>query len=159
MKITDAVSGGLLIALGLFMLWQAAQFPSFGGQPYGAALLPSILAGGFILGGGLLILRDVIARRQAAAGPWLSTVPELRQGTGLAALLAVLGNVLAQIWVAQRLGFIPVSVIGLLVLFLVLRLRPGVALALAVAASMACWWLFAGLLRVPLPRGILDGVL
>ncbi len=86
-------------------------------------------------------------------------MPELRQGTGLAALLAVLGNVLAQIWVAQRLGFIPVSVIGLLVLFLVLRLRPGVALALAVAASMACWWLFAGLLRVPLPRGILDGVL
>lgn len=159
MKITDAVSGALLIALGLFMFWQASLFPSFGGQPYGAALLPSILAGGFVLGGGLLILRDVLARRQAAGGPLVSLVPELRQGTGLAALLAVLGNVLAQIWVAQSLGFIPVSVVGLLVLFLVLRLRPWVAAALAVGTSMACWWLFAGLLRVPLPRGILDGVL
>ncbi|MFN3526029.1 MAG: tripartite tricarboxylate transporter TctB family protein [Paracoccus sp. (in: a-proteobacteria)] len=161
MKITDAVSGVLLMGLGLFMLWQASQFPSFGGQPYGAALLPRLLAGGFVLGGGLLILRDLLARRHAAAaaGPWVALEPELRQGTGMAALLVVLGNVLAQIWLAPRLGYLPVSVLGLAALFAVLRLRPLSALLLAVGASAACWWLFAVLLRVPLPRGLMDGVL
>lgn len=158
MKFTDALSGVLLMLLGLFMLWQAVQFPSFGGQPYGAALLPSILAGGLILGGTLLVLRDIAARRHAGGGPWLQLVPELRSG-GMPALLAVLGNVLAQIWLAPRLGFIPVSAAGLLVLFLVLRLRHCVAAVLALGTSLACWWLFAGLLRVPLPRGLLDGVL
>lgn len=159
MKITDAVSGVLLMGLGLFMLWQASQFPSFGGQPYGAALLPGILAWGFLLGGGLLVLRDLLARRQAAGGAWVSLVPELRHGTGMAALLAVLATVLAQIWLAPRLGYLPVSVLCLTALFAVLRLRPLIALALAIATSAACWWLFAGLLRVPLPRGLLDGVL
>ncbi|MFC0201243.1 tripartite tricarboxylate transporter TctB family protein [Paracoccus rhizosphaerae] len=158
MKLTDALSGVLLMLLGLFMLWQAAQFPSFGGQPYGAALLPSILAAGLILGGTLLVLRDVMARRHADGGAWLHLVPDLRAG-GMPALLAVLGNILAQIWLAPWLGFIPVSAAGLLVLFLVLRLRLWAAAALAVGTSFACWWLFAGLLRVPLPRGLLDRVL
>lgn len=158
MRLTDALSGALLVLLGLFTLRQAAQFPSFGGQPYGAALLPSILAWGLIAGGALLVLRDVMARRQAAGGAWLEPVPELRRG-GLPALLAVLGNVVAQIWLTPRMGFVPVSVIGLLVLFLVLRLRPLVAAVLAVGTSLACWWIFALLLRVPLPRGLLDGVL
>ncbi|WP_265502822.1 tripartite tricarboxylate transporter TctB family protein [Paracoccus beibuensis] len=158
MKLTDALSGVLLMLLGLFMLWQAAQFPSFAGQPYGAALLPSILAGGLILGGTLLVVRDLLARRQAEGGVWLQLVPDLRAG-GMPALLAVLANVLAQIWLAPRVGFIPVSAVGLLVLFLVLRLPAWVAAVLAVGTSFACWWLFAGLLRVPLPRGLLDGVL
>ncbi|TGN67752.1 hypothetical protein E4L95_03840 [Paracoccus liaowanqingii] len=159
MKITDAMSGVLLMGLGLFMLWQASQFPTFGSQPYGAALLPSILASGFLLGGGLLILRDMLARRQASGGPWIALVPELRQGTGLAALVAVLATVLGQILLAPLLGYLPVSVICLVVLFAVLRLRLLTALALATGTSAVCWWLFAGLLRVPLPRGLLDGVL
>lgn len=159
MKITDAISGLLLMGLGLFMLWQAAQFPSFGSQPYGAALLPSILAVGFLAAGGLLIARDLMARRHVPAGPWVTLIPDLRQGTGMAAGLAVVGNVLAQIWLAPQLGYLPVAVAGLVVLFVVLRLRLWVALALASGTSLACWWLFVGLLRVPLPRGLLDGVL
>jgi hypothetical protein len=90
--------------------------------------------------------------------PIFAWTQDLREG-GLPALIAVLGNVLAQILLSTKLGFIPVSIVGLTVLFLVLRLRPWVAVVLAIATSFACWWLFVGLLRVPLPRGLLDGVL
>lgn len=157
MKLTDALSGTLLVLLGLFMLHQAAQFPVFGAQPYGAALLPRILAGGLILGGVLLALRDLQARRAGAGGPWIAPVPELRRPLAAAALLAVIGNVLAQIWLSPRFGFMPVSVIGLTVLFAVLRQSPLRALALAVGTSLLCWWLFAVLLRVPLPRAMTQG--
>lgn len=161
MKVTDALLGGFFVVFGLLMVWFASKFPSFAGQPYGASLLPSILAGGFIIAGVMLMVRDVQFRRAAPVGdakPLFSLVPDLKQG-GAPALLAVLGNVLAQIWIAPSVGFLPVSMAGLLVLFLVLRLRPWVAIVIAVATSLVCWWLFVGLLRVPLPRGILDGVL
>lgn len=157
MKLTDALSGALLALLGLFMLRQAAQFPVFGAQPYGAALLPRILGGGLILGGVLLALRDLQARHVRVGGPWIAPVPELRRPLAAAALLAVIGNVLAQIWLSPRLGFMPVSIVGLTVLFAVLHLSLLRAFALAVGTSLLCWWLFAVLLRVPLPRTTMQG--
>ncbi|QUS37231.1 tripartite tricarboxylate transporter TctB family protein [Falsirhodobacter algicola] len=157
MKITDALLGGFFLCLGAVMFWQAAHFPSFGGQPYGAALLPSILAVGFMIAGVMLVLRDLRARR-TAGGPLLALQADLKDG-GAPALLAVIGNVAAHIWLTPRIGYLPVSIVALSVLFLTLRLRPWVAVVLAIGTTLACWWLFAGLLRVPLPRGFLDGVL
>lgn len=162
MRITDALSGALFMMLGLFILVQASQFPAFGGQPYGAALLPSVLAGAFILAGLLLVVRDLSARRSAAgtaSAPWIAIVPELRNAVSVAALLMVIANVAAHILLSPRLGFLPVSVIGLTILFVVLKLQLWKALLLAVGASLACWWLFVTLLRVPLPRGLMEGFL
>jgi len=160
MKLTDALMGCLFVLLGGFMLWRTSLFPSFTGQPYGAALLPSILACGFAIGGVLLILRDRQTRRfvddaRGAPPPIFAFLPELHQG-GWPALLTVLGNVLAQIYLAPQLGFLPVSIIGLFVIFTVLHLRLWVAGLIAVATTFGCWLLFVGLLHVPLPRGILD---
>ncbi|QPM92403.1 tripartite tricarboxylate transporter TctB family protein [Pseudooceanicola algae] len=167
MKITDALLGGFFLLLGALMLWQASLFPTFASQPYGAAFLPSILASGFILAGALLLVRDLRLRRALAKGdtgqgddsnPFFAWNTDLKHG-GAPALLAVLGNVLAHIFLTPIIGFLPVSIVGLTLLFLILRLRPWVAIAIAIATSLVCWWLFVGLLRVPLPRGILDGVL
>jgi putative tricarboxylic transport membrane protein len=169
MKLSDALSGALFIILGLFMLWQASLFPVFSGQPYGAELLPSILGGAFVLGGGGLILRDLARRRAASANgagnngigsdAWISVIPELQTRSGIAALAAVLAYILGQVWIAPMLGFTLVSIVTLTVLFAVLNIRLWVALLLGVAASLACWFLFAELLRVPLPRGLLGGVI
>ncbi len=157
MKVTDALLGAFFVLFGGVVLWQAAQFPSFSGQPYGAALLPCLLAVGFMIAGGVLILRDLRARR-VTAGPWIALVPDLRAG-GAPALWAVLANVLAHVWLAPSLGFLPVAVVGLVGLFVVLRVPVTQALVVALPVAVICWWLFAGLLRVPLPRGLLDGVL
>ena len=144
MKLSDALSGALFMIFGLFMLWQASRFPEFSGQPYGAALLPSILGGAFILGGAGLVLRDLARRRVAAheAGAWISVIPELQRGSGLAALAAVLAYILGQIWIAPMLGFTLVSILTLTVLFAVLNIRLWVALLLGVVTSLACWFLF-----------------
>lgn len=160
MKLSDALSGALFIILGLFMLWQASQFPAFTGQPYGAELLPSILGAAFLLGGGMLIVRDLARRRLNAGhnGAWIAVIPELQRGSGVAALAAVMAYILGQVWIAPLVGFTLVSVITLTVLFAVLNIRLWVALLLGISASLACWFLFADLLRVPLPRGLLGGV-
>ncbi|MEG3660889.1 tripartite tricarboxylate transporter TctB family protein [Celeribacter halophilus] len=162
MKLTDALLGGFFILFGGVMLWMASQFPSFQGQPYGASFLPSILAVGFMLSGGLLVLRDVRVRRLPApdgvSRPIFAFVSDLKNG-GTPALLAVLGNILAQIFLAPSIGFLPVSLVGLCVLFLLLRLSFVKSFILALAVTLVCWWMFAGLLRVPLPRGLLEGVL
>ncbi len=157
MKLADALLGAFFVLFGIAVLWQATRFPTFPGQPYGATLLPSVLAAGFILAGALLVLRDLRLRRHAG-GPLVTLVPDLRKGGGWA-LLAVLGNVAAHIWLSPVLGFLPVSLIGLTALFMVLRVPALHAVPIAAATTAACWWLFVGLLRVPLPRGLLDGVL
>lgn len=71
----------------------------------------------------------------------------------------MLANVLAHILLTPRIGFLPVSLIGLTALFMILGLNAVKSLLLAVSTTLVCWWLFAGLLRVPLPRGFLDGVI
>lgn len=157
MKVTDALLGAFFVLFGVVVLWQASQFPDFAGQPYGAALLPSLLAAGFVVSGAVLILRDLRARR-SVSGPWVALVPDLRAG-GTPALLAVLGNVLAHIGLSPLLGFLPVAVIGLSALFVVLRVPVVQAVLIALPTTIVCWWLFAGLLRVPLPRGLMGGVL
>lgn len=88
MKITDALLGAFFDLFGGGVLWQAAQFPSFAGQPYGAALLPSLLAVVLMLAGAVLIARDLRARA-GSGGPWVALVPDLRAG-GAPALLVPL---------------------------------------------------------------------
>jgi putative tricarboxylic transport membrane protein len=160
MKVTDALLGGFFVLFGSAMLWLSSQFPTFANQPYGAALLPSLLGAGFIAAGCLLALRDLRLRRLSTGpgAPIVDLVPDLKMG-GAAALVAVLGNVLAQIWLAPTLGFLPVSVVGLTGVLVILRLPVLRALCIAVATSLGCWWLFVVLLRVPLPRGVLEGIL
>ena len=160
MRIPDAVTGAVFLAIGLFVFGTAAGFPNPGGMPYGAALLPQLLGAGLMIGGALLVATDLLARRRSSArAPVLTLDPELRRPRGLVPLAMVLALVLGQILLAGSLGFLAVSIAGLALLFLSLRLSPLAALGLAVLGSLMCWWLFARLLRVPLPRGLLEGML
>jgi hypothetical protein len=54
---------------------------------------------------------------------------------------------------AAEVGFIPVAAAILLTFALLLRSSLGVALPLALIASVVIYQLFTGLLRVPLPPG------
>lgn len=160
MRVTDALSGALFIAIGLFIFVVASGFPNPGGMPYGASLLPRILGAGLMFGGGLLVMGDVVSRMAPSAPAAIASLePELKSPRGLLPVAMVLVLVLGHILLADTLGYLAVSIIGLTLLFLSVRLSWLASLGLAFAGSLLCWWLFAGLLRVPLPRGLLEGLL
>lgn len=155
MRIRDALLGVIFACLGIFMMIEAAGFPSFPGQPYGASLLPSLLGGGFVISGLLLVGRDLAS---GFGGRWIVPVPALATRQGAVSALLILGTVLAHVIVSPWLGFIPVSVICLGGLFLWFGVRPGPALLIAALGTAVCWFFFAMLLKVPLPRGLLEGL-
>ena len=160
MRIADGVFGALFALLGAYMIYTASGFPSFPGQPYGASLLPTLLGIAFIVCGIGLGLRHARARRTAAStGPLVALTPALRDPRGAVSGALAVALVLTQILFGDAIGFIPVSLAGLIVIFLWFRLPAWQAVIFAAVGTALCWWLFSVLLKVPLPRGILDGVL
>lgn len=158
MRIRDALLGVIFACLGIFMMIEASGFPSFPGQPYGASLLPGLLGGGFVISGLLLVGRDLASGGFGAGGRWIVPVPALATRQGAVSALLIVGTVLAHVIVSPWLGFIPVSVICLAGLFLWFGVRPGPALLIAALGTAVCWVFFAMLLKVPLPRGLLEGL-
>jgi urea transporter len=59
----------------------------------------------------------------------------------------------------ERVGFIPLAIAILLVLFLRQRVPLRRSVVIAVAATIAIQFAFSDLLRVPLPRGLLTDIL
>ena len=74
------------------------------------------------------------------------------------ALLVVLALILAYVLFSERIGFIPISVAILVALFLRLKVRPVRSVVIAVAATAFIYVAFGRFLRVPLPRGLLEGI-
>lgn len=157
MQLSDALSGALFILLGVFMVWTASGFPAFQGQPYGASLLPTLLGIGFVIAGGLLCLRDLSFRRVGIRQALISILPPLRRAAGIGSVVLIFAAVAGQILVAPEIGYMPVSFVTLLAIFLWHGVKPLLAVACAVGATLFCWWAFAVMLRVPLPRGFVEG--
>ena len=155
MKLNDAVFGLLLTLLGAAVLVAIRGYPSIPGQPVGPALFPGLLAGGLCVAGLLLIARGLRHRREQ---PWLAWDDWVRSPRHALALLVLLGSVMFYIVAAEVLGFLPTAAVILTVLFLVLRVRPVLALAIALGAALLVHTAFYKLLKVPLPWGLLTGV-
>jgi putative tricarboxylic transport membrane protein len=67
----------------------------------------------------------------------------------------VLGAVVAYIVMVERIGFLLMGTLVLCVLMWRLRVRPLTALVVAIVFSNLVYLLFAKILRVPLPGGLL----
>lgn len=157
MRVNDAVSGALFILLAIGLIGIATTFPALPGQPYGAALFPTLIGAGFAICGVLLVIRGL-----AAAGrekPFFELDPLLRVSRNAISLGMVVGAVVLYILLADWIGFVPVAFLLLLGMFLWLGARPLPALVTAVLFTGITFWFFANVLRVPLPRGLLTGII
>lgn len=155
MKVNDAISGLVLLALGLAVLFGIQGYPKIPGQPVGPALFPGIIATGLCIGGALLVLRGV---RTRAGEPWLAWEDWVNSPRHIAALAVLLGSVVFYIVAAQWLGFLLTSTAILIALFWVLNVRPSHIVPIAVLATLAIHFAFYKLLRVPLPWGVLTPI-
>lgn len=131
------------------VLWSARDFPAVPGQKFGAGFLPTIIGAGLLLCGVGLMLRGWRAR---SAPRGVARAPGTEH-FGSAAV--IMGVIVAYIVLADRLGFLIVAPLGLLVTFKALRVGWGPALLWAVAGTLLVHVAFYKLLRVPLPWGLL----
>jgi putative tricarboxylic transport membrane protein len=156
-RANDALTGIVIIVLSLVMMTITLRFPDFPGQRYGPWLFPRILGTALIVGSLLLIWNGMAARR--AGAPWVEIAPWARNPWRLSCFALVLVSLVFYILFSDAIGFIPIALIFLGALFLWFGVKPLTAGITAVAATFAIHWFFATMLRVPLPRGILDSVL
>lgn len=156
MKISDTLLGFVIVALSITILIIAAGFPTLNNQSVGAGTFPSIIAWVMLTGGLLLVLGDLRSFRWSEAveiAPWLKTRGALWR------VACVPGFTIAYILLSKPIGF-PLVVPVLLTGFLTLTTgRPGRSLLVALGATAAIWFLFAQVLKVPLPLGLLTEVI
>lgn len=149
MRVNDALTGGLLLALALAAGVHAQSFPAIPGQQYGAAVFPTAIA--MALAGLSLVLILQGARAWDGAVAWSGWA---RSHHGPLRLALAVGGVLAYVLLSGRLGFLPTMAAVLLVLLVALGTRWWVALVVAIGVTLLIHLTFAGLLKVPLPWGV-----
>lgn len=143
MRSTNAISGGVFIALGLFVWFYSASFPSLDDEHPGPSLFPRLIAVGLVLCGLGLMVAGFRLQEQTNAEDAFSRAGARRLAAGLvlAALIPVL-----YAWV----GLVPG--VGLLCFGVAMMLDVTWWKALAVAAggTLAVYLLFTQGLGVPL---------
>ena len=152
MKINDAIFGAILAVLGAVVLVHVQAFPKIPGQQYGPALFPGSIAAGFVLCGVLLIISGV---RNRAGLPWFAAGEWMRSPRNLVAAGAVVAGMTAYILLAERVGFLIIAPILLLVWFRAFGVAWKTAIVAAIITTIVIFYAFYKLLRVPLPWGVL----
>jgi putative tricarboxylic transport membrane protein len=156
-KASDLLVGLASVAFGLAVLAYGATLPPMPGQRYGAGLFPILLGACFALCGALVARKGWRERREARV-PLVALDDWARDRHLVGNLLVVLGLILVYVLLSERIGFIPLSIAILIALFLRLKVPPLRSVVIAAAATAFIYVAFARFLRVPLPRGLLEGI-
>jgi putative tricarboxylic transport membrane protein len=156
--LSDRVTGVGVATLGAFAVYGGSQQPGVPGQDVGPSVFPTVIGLGLLLCGVLVALgvgRGFEAPDGAAGAEEPDTVhPSLPRFRELRALLPPVLLVLYVLTV-DRFGFLLSAGLVALALSLALGARPRLALPIAVLAPSFIHIIFNGLLRVPLPEGLL----
>jgi putative tricarboxylic transport membrane protein len=150
MRINDAIIGAVLLAFAIAMFAYARTLPAIPGQEYGAAVFPVLVAMG-LAGCGVVLIASGFRHWQGAV-TWSDWAQTHHSWVRLVVIFAL---ILAYIVAAPALGFVPTSIAILLVFLLMMGVRWWIAAAVAIAATILIQQTFVGLLRVPLPLGLL----
>lgn len=155
MKFHDSVCGAALFALAVFIFAYALTIPPMPGQQYGADVFPRMVAIG--LGAFSLMLVYRGWKDTPKGTPWLTIAPWARDPRTRGNFILAFVLTIAYVLLDEEVGFIPLGIAILMVLFI----RQGVnwrrSATIAVATVVITQVLFGNLLRVPLPRGLLTG--
>lgn len=149
MRFSDTMLGTLLLVFGLVVGFYAQSFPAIPGQRYGAAVFPTAIGMGLAACGLMLLVTGL---RSAPSRLVMRTEWTRRPGAMPAVLVAIL-CVVAYIVFSDSLGFIPVTTLILVVLFLMLRVPWWQSALYAGGAALLIDFVFRNLLLVPLPLG------
>jgi putative tricarboxylic transport membrane protein len=155
MRLNDAVIGVVLMLFALAEMAYTRSFPTLHGQQFGPDLFPILIGIGLLGCGAILTYNGLTAGRSVplfALGDWA------REPGALLNFALVVLSLVFYIAVSDALGFVLTALI--ILTLLLLRFGVGVASAplIAIAATLGIHWLFAKILLVPLPWGVLQPI-
>ncbi len=155
MKVSDFTLALVLLALALAMAVGALSFPPMPGQAFGPKLFPNLVAAGFALCALVLILRAARAKsiRIAVVQPEWWNEPG-RRGN----LVVLLASIVAYTLLVESVGFLITTLVLLVVLMKRLGATWRATLLASVLGTAVTYLMFAYWLRVPLPPGVLNGI-
>lgn len=157
MHLSDRVTGGFLVLLGALAFWGGSRLPAVPGQDVGPAAFPMVIGAGLVLCG--LLIAFGIGRTFELEEPGEAPdAPGLAQRLGrMEWLAAFLPPALLVFYVlaAETLGFLLTAAAMLLACALALGASWRLAIGVALLAPPFVHVIFAKLLRVPLPSGLL----
>lgn len=155
MRLNDAVPGIVLILFALAEMAYTQTFPSFHGQRVGPDLFPIIIGCGLFGCGVILLISGLLARGNApmvVLGDWA------KDRGSIINLMLVPAALIFYILGSGWLGFIPTSIIILVTLLYRFGVSPLMSLMVALATTLIIQQLFASVLLVPLPWGLLQPI-
>lgn len=150
----DILLGLAFMLLGAIVMTVASQYPTMASLQYGPSLFPSLIGGGFFVGG--LVLSAIqlpTLKRQLSDKDESIKIFDFK-----AILVSLLPCVLIifYIFASDFLGAALCLGIIMLVLMLVKRTSLPLALCVSVIASLIIYFLFSRYLLIPLPEGLLN---
>jgi len=152
MRFNNVIPGGVLILFAVAVIAYANTFPRLHGQNYGPDLFPTLIGIGLLVCGGILIVQGYMQRTvipMVDIGDWA------QDRGNLVNIVLLLGSMVFYILVSDALGFIPISLLILTVLLLRFGSSWAQSILIAAITTFVIHTLFAKLLLVPLPWGIL----
>ena len=152
MRVSDRVSGLFFAVLGLAILIAAWGYRTPGSGLASPALFPTIV-------GGIIVLSGLGVAISAGGDPDASLPSAPMSGRALASIIIVPLCIVFYTLFASRIGSITASFVIVLAPALVWRVRFSVAVIVALVAALVVNALFILALRVPLPRGLIEGML
>lgn len=151
MKISDTLVGAGFVGAGALVVAGTLAYPTLDAGHPGPALFPRII--GVLMAG----LGAVLAAQGARARDATEVVAwsRLHRSAGFVNALVVLAGALGYLLLSERLGFLLAGTLLVFGLMWRLAVPPLRALLVAIAFTGLVYFLFAKVLRVPLPLGIL----
>lgn len=147
MTLPDRIGGVVLLTLGVAVVIASLGLPAIPGQPVGPAIFPSVL--GVALGLSGLVIFVKPERQAAQKVQRLSVVGTIR-------LLSPVAVLILGYFIMEPMGFLLTGFLIVLSISLLLRGSVVGSLLLSAVMTVVIYTIFASLLRVPLPTGILS---
>lgn len=157
MKFNDAVIGSVLLFLSVLLLVHIETFPSMPLSVYGPSSFPRLLAVILLISSIILIFNGIRDRRKVPLmeiGPWKKTPVRWRR------MAMVPLTVIGYIFLADLLGYVIYVFIALSILLIDFNNgRWRFSLISSGIFTVLTYLVFVKLLLVPLPAGLLRGIL
>ena len=176
MRFNDALIGMVLVVFAIAEITYSTTFPSLHGQAYGPSLFPTIIGCGLMACGLVLIFRGLQSRRQqphhkpsnavesnepveagsvARNARWVDLGEWAQNPASRTNMMLVPVLLVVYVLLSDHIGFIPLSVAMLSILLFRLGSSVFASIAVAVVTTVLLQLLFAKVLLVPLPSGLL----
>lgn len=151
----DFILGLCFMTAGVITLYVARQYPTMPSLQFGPSLFPSLIGGGFFIGGLVLAATHFTAFRQQLANARSGTVAAVDYRLFLISLLPCV-LVVFYVMGSEYLGAAITMAIIMLILMLVKKAPFLLALLVSIVASAIIYMLFSRYLLIPLPEGLLS---